>query len=138
MTAERMAAWSSQADEHAIEELTARLLALAADQSVRVIEALAAVYANQMRSRPVAWGLSENARPYRAMPPADPGIERSPATCDESWRCICRRIARRALRGSLVDPTGGAVTFHRIDANPSWARDQLPIACVGPFLFYGS
>jgi N-acetylmuramoyl-L-alanine amidase len=137
MTAERMAV-CPQIGERAIEELSARLLALAGDQSVRVIEALAAVYANQIRSRSVTWGLGEDAQPYRALPPTDLWIGDPAPACDDSRHGVCRRIARRAVRGSLVDPTGGAVAFHRIDANPSWARDQLPIACVGPFLFYGS
>ena len=126
------------AEPHAIEELTARLLALAGDQSVRVLEALAAVYANQGTMRSEESGLSEHASPYRAMPPMDLRGASAPAPCLDAQQLICRRIARRALRGSLVDPTGGAVAFHRIDANPSWARDRLPIAYVGPFLFYGS
>jgi hypothetical protein len=137
MTAEWLAA-CSQAEEHVIEELTARLLALAGDQSVRVIEALAAVYANQRRSKAMVCGLCEEAAAYQTEPPADlwGGAAVNPGA--DSQRDICRRIARRALRGSLVDPTGGAIAFHRIDANPPWARDRLPIAYVGPFLFYGS
>ena len=49
---------------------------------------------------------------------------------------LCRRIARRALRGSLTDPTRGANAFHRIEASPDWARELLPVAVYGPFLFY--
>lgn len=136
MTAERMAGCPRTPD-HAIEELTTRLLALAGDQSVRVVEALAAVYANQRATRSEAPGLSEHGQPYRAMPPMDLWGGRAAAPCPDAQTLICRRVARRALRGSLVDPTGGAVAFHRIDANPSWARDRLPIAYVGPYLFYG-
>jgi hypothetical protein len=47
-----------------------------------------------------------------------------------------RRVARRALRGSLADPTKGANAFHRIEASPPWARALLPIAMYGPYLFY--
>jgi hypothetical protein len=47
-----------------------------------------------------------------------------------------RRVARRALRGSLADPTKGANAFHRIEASPPWARPLLPIAMYGPYLFY--
>ena len=44
--------------------------------------------------------------------------------------------ARRALRGSLNDPTDGATAFHRVDDNPDWTRAHLPVAIAGPFLFY--
>jgi hypothetical protein len=40
------------------------------------------------------------------------------------------------LRGSLADPTLGATAFHRIDANPAWSRELLPVAVIGSFLFY--
>jgi hypothetical protein len=49
---------------------------------------------------------------------------------------LCRRVARRALRGSLSDPTRGANAFHRIEASPDWARELLPVAVYGPYLFY--
>ena len=49
---------------------------------------------------------------------------------------LCRRVARRALRGSLTDPTRGANAFHRIEASPDWARELLPVAVYGPYLFY--
>lgn len=121
-------------DEPAIEELSARLLALGGQESVRVIEAIAAVHANQrLIGSKSATGLSEAALPYRAGPCQGEGASR----CDAAQPGICRRIARRALRGSLIDPTGGAIAFHRIDDNPGWARDRLPIAYVGRFLFYG-
>jgi hypothetical protein len=40
------------------------------------------------------------------------------------------------LRGSLTDPTRGANAFHRIEASPAWARELLPVAVYGPYLFY--
>jgi hypothetical protein len=54
----------------------------------------------------------------------------------DARHAICRRIARRALRGSLIDPTRGATAMHRIDDVPAWSRDHLPIGMFGPFLFY--
>ena len=36
----------------------------------------------------------------------------------------CLRIARRAVSGSLKDPTGGATHYHTLDANPPWARGR--------------
>ena len=40
------------------------------------------------------------------------------------------------VRRSLLDPTGGASAFHRIDESPSWSRNSLPVATFGSFLFY--
>lgn len=114
------------------EALTLALLDLAGDESVRVVEALAAALVNELHVRPEealeSWaalvpvhGLCEDSR-------SAPGFERRLG--------VCRRIARRALRGSLADPTEGATAFHRIEASPPWARELLPIAMYGPYLFY--
>jgi hypothetical protein len=113
-----------------VERLADTLLDLAGDQDVRVIEALAAVLARQWRdgSDSASRGLCEApaARPFAS----------EPADGDSAIRAICQRIARRALHGSLVDPTRGATAVHRIDDSPAWSRDLLPIGMFGPFLFY--
>ncbi|HEX5079185.1 MAG TPA: hypothetical protein VFV80_08540 [Geminicoccaceae bacterium] len=114
-----------------VERLANTLLDLARDQDVRVIEALAAVLARQARDdQPEGYpGLSETgSQPRFVIEPSSPE--------DTLRRAICRRIARRALHGTLVDPTGGATAAHRIDVSPAWAHDLLPIGMFGPFLFY--
>jgi hypothetical protein len=114
-----------------VDRLADALFALAGDQDVRVVEALAAVFARQWRSGPQdpLSGLSE------AGP--EPGfLNEAPDADAEMRRAICKRIARRALRGSLVDPTRGATAVHRIDVSPAWSRDLLPIGMFGSFLFY--
>ena len=119
--------------DHAREEaLTLALLDLASADSVRVIEALAAALANDLRERP------EDAIEDWSAPPAPSGLcEDGRVVRDFECRLgLCRRIARRALRGSLTDPTRGANAFHRIEASPDWARELLPVAVYGPFLFY--
>jgi N-acetylmuramoyl-L-alanine amidase len=115
------------------EALTFALLDLAGGESVRVVEALAAALVNDLRNRADAavdeWkvaestprGLCEDGRPINDFGPC---------------LGLCRRIARRALRGSLADPTEGANAFHRVEASPPWARELLPIAMYGPYLFY--
>ena len=115
------------------EALTFVLLELAGDESVRVVEALAAALVNDLHLRPddalESW--SRPAAPARGLCEDDqwaPGFERRLG--------VCRRVARRALRGSLADPTEGANAFHRIEASPPWARELLPIAMYGPYLFY--
>jgi hypothetical protein len=49
---------------------------------------------------------------------------------------LCRRIARRALHGGLLDPAPGATAFHRIGEDPTWSRHRVPVAIIGSFLFY--
>ncbi len=48
----------------------------------------------------------------------------------------CLRIARRALAGTLKDPTGGATHYHEKSATPPWARDRKPSAEIGNHRFY--
>ena len=115
------------------EALTLRLLDLAGSESVRVVEALAAALVNDLRER------SEEAiQDWSAAPSPLPGLCEDGRVI-EDFGCrlaLCRRVARRALRGSLTDPTRGANAFHRIEASPDWARGLLPVATYGPYLFY--
>ena len=112
--------------------LTLTLLDLAGAESVRVIEALAAALVNELHERP------EHAlEPWPVA--ASPAGLREDDRVIEDFGCrlgLCRRVARRALRGSLTDPTRGANAFHRIEASPDWARELLPVAVYGPDLFY--
>lgn len=48
----------------------------------------------------------------------------------------CLRIARRALRGGLKDPTGGATHYHNEQVLPPWARGQVPLVTIGHHVFY--
>jgi N-acetylmuramoyl-L-alanine amidase len=113
-----------------VEGLALTLLTLGSDQSVRVLEALAAALVNRAR-RPRGnheFGLCE---------PPPPSFRHAPGVNVPGDKLeLCRRIARRALRGSLADPTAGAGAFHRLEDNPDWARDLLPSASFGSFLFY--
>lgn len=111
------------------DQLAMTLVRLAGNESVRVLEALAAVLVTRgERGRDATDGegggngLEEAAAPW--VGEADPRLQ------------LCRRIARRALRHSLIDPTRGATAFHRIDVDPAWARRRMPVAVFGPFLFY--
>jgi hypothetical protein len=113
--------------------MTLKLLDLAGSESVRVVEALAAALVNHLRERPeeAIHDWSEPASPL-------PGLWEDGRVIDD-FGCriaLCRRVARRALRGSLTDPTRGANAFHRIEASPDWARGLLPVATYGPYLFY--
>jgi N-acetylmuramoyl-L-alanine amidase len=109
-----------------IEAAAEMLLDLGGEHSVRVVEALAAVLANRRHQ-----GLPLDGE-VRGLAEAS---ARFAPQADERLR-LCRRIARRALGASLADPTGGAIRFHRVDDSPDWARRLMPVAVVGPFLFY--
>jgi len=50
----------------------------------------------------------------------------------------CLRIARRALAGTLKDPTGGATHYHVKSTTPPWARDHTPTADIGNHRFYNT
>lgn len=48
----------------------------------------------------------------------------------------CRRIAARAVRGALVDPTYGATHYHRLGETPPWAVRNDPTVVIGRKKFY--
>jgi N-acetylmuramoyl-L-alanine amidase len=115
-----------------IDEFALALFRVAGGESIRVIEALAAALANRLSRTgdPDAFVLEEASAP---------GLAEAPSAwipCESPKWQACRRIARRALRGSLADPTCGATAFHHIEASPPWCREHLPVAVHGPFLFY--
>ena len=113
------------------ERLASVLLQVAGNESVRVLEALAATLANRVRAGDAELDVSPTVYGNGLHEPAAAWFEEQ-----DCRRQLCRRIARRALRGSLIDPTDGATAFHRVDADPPWARPLLPTAVFGRFLFY--
>ncbi len=46
------------------------------------------------------------------------------------------RMARRAITGTLGDPTQGATHYHAADITPYWARGEKPSAVIGQHIFY--
>lgn len=46
------------------------------------------------------------------------------------------RIAKRAVRGRISDPTGGATHYHALGVTPFWARGKTPCATLGRHVFY--
>lgn len=71
-------------------------------------------------------------------------------SCQFSWWCdgrpdeanelkeyaAAREIARRALNGSLLDRTHGALFFHHRGITPNWASSFVQTAETGQFRFY--
>jgi hypothetical protein len=86
---------------------------------VRAIEALASVVINRMlaaraRHAPPWWGVD------LAAALSAPGLFPDDGTVPppEPLVAACRRIAARAAAGSLPDPTGGALFWHRAGSPP--------------------
>lgn len=126
----------------AAEILALTLWGEAADRPVRAIEALAALVMNRVRAGLPHWGQGvagvcrapfqfacwnrnhpRHAR-LREIPPGDPVF------------AICRRVAARALSGTLPDPTGGATHYHAAEAIPGWAIGRPAVAEIGGLCFY--
>lgn len=49
---------------------------------------------------------------------------------------VCRRVARRAMAGTLPDASGGAVLWHAQDHLPRWAMGLVPRLEAGGLCFY--
>ena len=120
----------AKAQSMTVDRIAALLLELAREQSVRTLEALASTIVNSL-------GIDRDIdQPFpldrvRLLKAPAPGILVRDPTVD-----MCRRIAMRALRRTLPDPTGGATVFHRIEEAPTWTKSLHPVAIFGPFLFY--
>ena len=115
-------------------------------ESVRGMEAVAAVILNRARiseARGGYWwgrGIAEICqKPFQfsCWNPNDPNRNRllSVGTDDRHF-VIALRIATRAVRGALSDPTGGAEHYHARAILPDWARGRDRSAAIGGHIFY--
>ena len=115
----------------------ARLLAAHAQgEPVRAIEALASVVMNRLRAArsrqaPPWWGM-DLAAALRA-PGLFPLAEAGPVP--EALANACRRIAARAAAGSLPDPTGGALFWHRAGTQRPEEAPEGPSIRLGSLIF---
>ncbi len=48
----------------------------------------------------------------------------------------CLRVARRAVKGLLIDLTQGATHYHTNAILPHWAKGQTPTVTIGDHVFY--
>ncbi|MCX7932878.1 MAG: cell wall hydrolase [Rhodovarius sp.] len=66
-----------------------------------------------------------------------PALRRTPRPAeDDPVLAMCRRIAARALAGSLPDLAQGATHFHRLSELPAWAIGRQPVAEKGGLALY--
>jgi spore germination cell wall hydrolase CwlJ-like protein len=114
----------------------------AAHRPVRAIEALAALVMNRARAAVPHWGtgVAGVCRAPFQFPcwnrnhPRHARLREVPR--DDPAMAVCRRVAARALAGTLPDPTGGATHFHDALALPGWALGRPAVAEIGGFCFY--
>jgi len=112
------------------DRIAAALMHIAANENVRVIEALASTIVNALNAGVEAQHSFVFGRERLLRYP-------SAIAADETRKTATfRRIARRAVSKTLNDPTLGATAFHRIETSPTWAKSFLPVAVFGSFLFY--
>lgn len=137
----------AQAAQHAADILARTLYGEARGEPVRGKEAVAAVVMNRVRRARAAggtywWGGTVEEvcrRPWQfsCWNAGDPNRTKiTTVAADNKVFQTCQRIARRALAGTLADPTGGATHYHAKAANPPWARGKAPSAEIGGHLFY--
>lgn len=135
------------------ETLARTLHAEAGGCAVRGIEALAALVlrrARAARACPAARARFAADAAARSLPEMVAAVCRAPFQF-ACWRAggaawevaegdpalaICRRIAARALAGTLPDLGAGATHFHRADALPGWAVGRMPLAETGGLALY--
>ena len=130
----------------AVETLARTLYGEARGELVRGKEAVAAVVMNRVRRAMERggywWGstvIEVCTRPWQfsCWNETDPNRARIEAVGRDNRNFqSCLRIARRALAGTLKDPTGGATHYHVKGLEPPWARDRKPSAVIGGHKFY--
>lgn len=134
-------------EEKAVDVLARTLFGEARGEPVRGREAVAAVVINRVkRARSRAggywWGntVEEVCRKpwqFSCWNAADPNRERiATVAADNKVFASCQRIARRAVRGRLEDPTFGSTHYHARAVHPPWARRRAPRVEIGNHLFY--
>jgi hypothetical protein len=110
------------------EHLGSLLDAIVLDGNVRAMEGVACVLAragNRMQIVADAV-LADSAHPVRL------------PLVGSASHTMAIRTARRALAGSIPDPSLGASAFHRMGDMPDWARGTKPLVQIGEIVFYAA
>ena len=111
------------------------------------MEAIAAVILNRVavaeRRGGYWWGadvISVCQKPYQfsCWNRSDPNYRKLQAVAEKTdiHFATALRIARRALAGTLPDPTGGATHYHTKSVKPEWSLHDTPSAIIGNHIFY--
>lgn len=133
----------------AVDVLARTIWGEARGEAVRGKEAVAAVIMNRVIRAVDSggrfwWGTDVTSvcrKPYQfsCWNEADPNRKKLLAVKDDNKNFqTCKRIARRAMAGTLPDPTGGATHYHAKNTNPHWARGRAANVQIGQHLFYSA
>ena len=146
-----MSAVQSNSDQYraqSIEGLARTIYGEARGEPVRGKEAVAAVVVNRVRRARLRngywWGhdiksVCQKPWQFSCWNEDDLNLEKiTTVTAANSVFKTCLRVARRALAGTLKDPTGGATHYHALGIEPPWARSQEPSATIGRHKFYAN
>jgi len=139
---------SPAVEKNEIDTLARTLWGEARGEEVRGMEAVAAVVMNRVNAdlwqdnKPDWWGegvvaVCRKDWQFSCWNKDDPNREKMLAldSSDPIFQ-ICKRIAAKAVRGALQDPTGGATHYHHEDLTPKWARGKTPTVQIGKHVFY--
>ncbi len=129
-----------------IDKLARTIYGEARGELVRGKEAVAAVVMNRVRRARqrggYRWGIDVAgvcAKPWQfsCWNEGDPNRRKIEAVTDANQTFqTCIRIARRALAGTLPDPTDGATHYHAQGVSPPWAQKRVPAVEIGNHCFY--
>ncbi len=146
VAADRRPKSGTAATDPAIDTLARTIWGEARGETVRGQEAVAAVVMNRVRRAEERggywWGdtvetVCRKPWQFSCWNENDPNrIKILSVTGDDPVFAACLRIARRAVRRVLKDPTRGATHYHAKGLLPPWARDKRPCAEIGHHLFY--
>lgn len=129
-----------------IDVLARTIYGEARGEPVRGKEAVAAVIMNRVRLAKRRggywWGNDIQAvcqKPWQfsCWNDNDPNCEKLLAvTRDNTVFKTCLRVARRAVRGALKDPTRGSTHYHTLNVDPPWSSGRAPVVIIGRHRFF--
>lgn len=119
-------------------------------EGVAGMEAVAAVIMNRVNAdlgkdgKPDWWGegvegVCRKPWQFSCWNPNDPNLDKLlSVTSKDPWFAHAIEIAKRAVKGDLPDPTGGADHYCRDEVAPhtSWTAGRTPTARIGRHWFY--
>ena len=115
-------------------------------EPIKGIEAVASVIMNRLLLSRAAggywWGdtikeICQAPYQFSCWNKNDPNLPKMLAiTPEDKAFAMCLRIARRAINGTLQDPTSGATHYHAKSSTPYWAKHEIPCADIGEHVFY--
>ena len=132
--------------QHEIDVLARTIWGESRSESLKGMEAVAAVILNRVRIAQKKgrywWGnniIGVCQKPYQfsCWNKNDPSYKKLIAANEKTrWFSDCLKIAEAAVDGKLKDSTGGATHYHADYVYPYWAKGEIPETIIGRHIFY--